>query len=162
MAVNERRKVRMTDAEVRVFLQGRHSLSMATVGADGAVHLVAMWYGFVGGLVGVETKSRSQKVQNLRRDPRITILVESGDTYETLRGVEIVGSAEIIDTPNDRMFELCSSVLSRYVSQYTADMRTAVERMMYNRVGIVVHPHRTVSWDHTKLNSSSDSARAQF
>ena len=154
MGVNDRHKVRMSDAEVETFLQGRHSLSMATMGPDGSVHLVAMWYGFVGGLIGVETKTRSQKVQNLRRDPRITVLIESGDTYETLRGVEIVGSAEFIDTPNERMFELCSSVLSRYVTQYTADMQAAVERMMYKRVGVVVHPLRTVSWDHRKLQSN--------
>ncbi len=151
MGVDERHKVRMDDEEIGAFLQGRHSLSMATMSRDGAIHLVAMWYGFVDGMIGVETKARSQKVQNLRRDPRITILVESGDTYETLKGVEIVGSAEIIDEPSERMFELCGSVLTRYVTQYTVDMRAAVERMMHKRVGIVVHPNRIVSWDHTKL-----------
>lgn len=151
MGTNERSKVRMSSQEVDAFLQGRHSLSMASMAPDGTVHLVAMWYGFVGPLVGVETKARSQKVQNLRRDPRITVLVESGDTYETLKGVEIVGAAELLDSPNEAMFELCKSVLSRYVVQYTSDMDKAVERMMYKRVGILVHPERVVSWDHTKL-----------
>ena len=72
-----------------------------------------MWYGFLDGCVTVETKAKSQKVQNLRRDPRLTLLFEDGDYYEELRGVELVGKAEIIDDP-DQLWTLGVSVFERY------------------------------------------------
>src|SRR5437879_12795477 len=86
----------MTEQEVDEFLRGRHTMSLATINHDSTVHLVAMWYGFLEGCVAIETKTKSQKVRNLRRDPRMTCLVEDGDRYEDLRGVELVGRAEIV------------------------------------------------------------------
>jgi PPOX class probable F420-dependent enzyme len=149
--VKQRRQIRMTDDEVDAYLRGRHSMALGTIDRHGDVHLVAMWYGFVGGLLAVETKAKSQKVQNLRRTPRITVLVETGETYERLRGVQIVGQAEIRD---DRasMVELGRSVISRYTPPADElDIEPMVEHMIRNRVAIVVHPERIVSWDHTKL-----------
>ncbi len=56
-----------------------------------------MWYGFYEGKPAFETFTKSQKILNLRRDDRISVLVEDGDAYEKLRGVEIVGRGEVID-----------------------------------------------------------------
>ena len=95
--MSRRDLIRMTPDEVREFLEGRHTLNVATHNHDGTVHLVAMWYGFLDGDIAFETYAKSQKVQNLRRDPRITVLVEDGDQYENLRGVEMVGRAEIVE-----------------------------------------------------------------
>ncbi len=103
--VNQRGIIKMTPAEVDGFLAGRRPMSMCTLNHDGTIHAVAMWYGFLEGAVAFETKAKSQKVQNLRRDPRLTLLFEDGDTYEELRGVELVGKAEIIDDP-DKLWEL--------------------------------------------------------
>src|SRR5690348_8401061 len=100
MGTNQRAQIKMSDEEIEAFLQQRQSMSMATIGPDGRIQLVAMWYGFLDGDVAFETKAKSQKVLNLRRDPRMTVMVEDGDTYETLRGVEIVGTAEIIEDPD--------------------------------------------------------------
>src|SRR5271166_4663208 len=101
--VNQRAAIKMTEAEIDAFLHERRPMSMCTINHDGTIHAVAMWYGFLEGSVAVEAKA--QKVQNLRRDPRITCLFEDGDYYEELRGVEVVGRAEIIDDP-ERMFAL--------------------------------------------------------
>src|SRR6266480_5606707 len=108
----------MTRREVDEFLLGRHTMSLATINHDATVHLVAMWYGFLEGCVAIETKTKSQKVRNLRRDPRMTCMVEEGDRYEELRGVELVGTAEIIDDPA-RMYELGISVFERYQGPYS-------------------------------------------
>ncbi len=59
----------MTDDEVKDFLDGRHVMNIATMGPDGNIHLVAMWYGFLNGNPAFETFAKSQKVKNLRRDP---------------------------------------------------------------------------------------------
>ena len=149
--VNQRDRIRMTAEEIDAFLAGTHTMSCATLNHDGTIHLVAMWYGFVEGCVGLETKAKSQKVANLRRNPHIACLVEEGKSYDELVGVEIVGTAEIIDDPA-RMFELGISVFERHNGvQYTPDLRPAVEQMLHKRVVVKIVPERYVSWDHRKL-----------
>ena len=148
--VNQRAMIRMTDDEVDEFLQGRRSMALCTLGPDGRIHAVAMWYGFLEGAVAFETKAKSQKVQNLRRNPTITCMVETGDSYEELRGVELVGTAEIVDDP-DRMWELGVSVFERYQGPYTEELRPFVETMLHKRVVIKVNVDKVVSWDHRKL-----------
>jgi general stress protein 26 len=109
-----------------------------------------MWYGFLDGCITVETKAKSQKVQNLRRDPRLTLLFEAGDYYEELRGVELVGTAEIVEDP-EKLWPLGVSVFERYMGPYTEDLKPFIETMLHKRVAIKMHPTRTVSWDHRKL-----------
>jgi PPOX class probable F420-dependent enzyme len=125
-------------------------MSLASLNADGTIHMVAMWYGFLEGAIAFETKAKSQKVQNLRRNPTITCMVEDGDTYNELRGVQIAGNAEIVDDP-ERMFALGVSMFERHVGPYTDAMQSAVEAMLHKRVVIKVDPVRVASWDHRKL-----------
>src|SRR4051812_1525693 len=100
---SRRELVRMTDEEVDAFLHERQTMNIATFGPDGNIHLVAMWYGFIDGKPAFETFTKSQKVLNLKRDPRITVLVEDGDEYDKLRGVEIVGTVEVTEDPDKVM-----------------------------------------------------------
>src|SRR5580698_3025010 len=112
--VNQRKAIAMTPEEVDAFLTERRPMTMCSLAGDGSIHAVAMWYGFLEGSVTVETKAKSQKAKNLARDPRLTLLFEDGDYYEELRGVELVGKAEIIDDP-DRLWTLGISVFDRYM-----------------------------------------------
>ncbi len=148
--VNQRAKIKMTDDEIDEFLSGRHTMSMCTINHDGTIHAVAMWYGFLEGAVAVETKLKSQKVQNLRRNPTLTMMVEDGASYEELRGVELVGRAEIVEEP-DRIWELGVSVFERYQAPYTEELRPFVEAMLNKRVVVKLDVDRVVSWDHRKL-----------
>jgi PPOX class probable F420-dependent enzyme len=151
VGVKQRDVIKMTQEEIDEFLQGRHSMSIATMNHDDTIHLVAMWYGFLEGAIAIETKAKSQKVLNLRRDPRTTVLIEDGETYEELRGVELVGTGEVIDDP-ERMFELGISVFERYQGgKYTEEMRPIVEFMLNKRVVVKLHVDKVVSWDHRKL-----------
>ena len=93
--VNQRNLIKMTPDEVDAFLAERRSMTMSTISGDGSIHSVAMWYGFLEGAVAFETKTKAQKVVNLRRDPRLTCLVEAGETYDQLRGVTLIGRGEI-------------------------------------------------------------------
>jgi PPOX class probable F420-dependent enzyme len=151
--VKQRSKVVMTDAEIDEFLQGRHSMTMSTIAGDGSIHSVAMWYGFLEGAVAIESKAKAQKVVNLRRDPRMTMLVEDGETYETLRGVSLVGRGEIVEDP-DRIWELGVSVFSRYNAPYTEEMKPYVEMMLNKRVVVKMLVDKVISWDHRKLGGS--------
>jgi len=148
--VNQRDLIKMTPEEVDAFLRERRSMTMSTIAPDGSIHSVAMWYGFLEGAVAFETKSKAQKVQNLRRDPRLTCHVEAGDTYDQLRGISLVGTGEIIDDP-DRMWELGVSVFERYNAPYTDEMKPFVETMLRKRVVVKLHVDKTVTWDHRKL-----------
>lgn len=148
--MSRRDQIRMTPEEIDAFLAGRHSMSLATIGADGRPHLVAMWYGFLDGAPAVWTYGKSQKVVNLRRDARITALVESGETYDTLRGVELIGTARVLDDP-DTVMAVGRSVSERY-SGSVPDEILAV--MGAKRVAIVIDVERIVSWDHAKLGGA--------
>ena len=81
------------------------------------------------------------------------MLIEDGETYEELRGVELVGRAEIVEEP-DRIWELGVSVFDRYQAPYTEEMRPFVEAMLNKRVVVKLHVDRVVSWDHRKLRQA--------
>lgn len=150
---NQRRAIAMSQDEVGAFLAGRHTATLCTLNRDGSVHAVAMWYGFLDGRMALQTKARSQKARNLARDPRLTCLVEAGERYGELRGVELVGRAVFVDDA-EQVFAVGASVYDRYVEPYTDGARDAVETMLRKRVAFVLDVERTVSWDHRKLGAA--------
>jgi PPOX class probable F420-dependent enzyme len=144
----------MTDDEIHEFLHLRQTMNIASFGPDGNIHLVAMWYGFLGENAAFETFTKSQKVLNLRRDPRITVLVEDGDVYEKLRGVEIVGR-EIIHEDRDTLMSVAGSVVERYFPvENPDDIPMMAEALSTKRVAIEIVPEKIVSWDHGKLGGT--------
>jgi PPOX class probable F420-dependent enzyme len=151
MGKNERSKIVMSDDEIVEFIDHSRTATMATLSADGRPHLVAMWYAIVDGDIWFETKAKSQKAVNLRRDPTITVMIEDGKTYGTLRGVSIDGRAEIVDDDSDLLLRVGISVWERYTGPYSDDMKPFVDQMMKNRIAVRVVPSRTRSWDHRKL-----------
>ena len=152
--VNQRDLIKMTPDEVDAFLHERRSMTMSTISPDGSIHSVAMWYGFLEGAIAFETKRKAQKVKNLERDPRLTCLVEAGDSYDQLRGVSLVGTGEVIDDA-ERMWELGVSVFERYNAPYTEELKPFVEAMLNKRVVVKLHVTKTVTWDHRKLDLPS-------
>ena len=150
MGTNERSKITFTDAEVAQFLEEQRVANIATIGPNGMPHLVAMWFAVVDGDVWFETKAKSQKVVNLKRDNRISCLVEAGHTYDTLRGVELEGTAEIIDDP-DAIWEVGKSVWERYNGPYSEEVKPLVEMMLNKRVAVKINATRVRTWDHRKL-----------
>jgi len=152
--INQRGLIKMTRDEVDVFIHERRPMTMCSINHDGSIHAVAMWYGFLDGAIAVSTKAKSQKIQNLRRDSRLTCMFEDGDYYEELRGVELVGRGEIIDDP-EQMFRLGVGVFERYTGKYTDELRPVVETTLRKRVAVRLQVDRVVSWDHRKLGLPS-------
>jgi PPOX class probable F420-dependent enzyme len=152
MGQNQRSQIVMSDEEIATFLEQSRTATMATIGPNGMPHLVAMWYGLIDGKIYFETKGKSQKVQNLRRDPRIVVSVEAGQSYDQLRGVSIEGEAVLIeDTTADEYWAAGISLFERYQGPYSEEMRPFVEMMMNKRAAVRVEPTRVRSWDHRKL-----------
>ena len=150
MGTNQRTQIVMSPDEIEEFIARSRTATLATTGPDGSIHLVAMWYGIIDGEIWFETKAKSQKAVNLRRNNRCSVLIEDGDTYDTLRGVAIEGTAEIFDDA-DTCLQTGISVWERYNGPYTDELRPAVEAMMHKRVAVRVVPDRIRSWDHRKL-----------
>jgi PPOX class probable F420-dependent enzyme len=148
---NERSKIVMSDDEIVEFIDHSRTATMATVGPNGRPHLIAMWYAVLDGEIWFETKAKSQKAVNLRRDPTITVMIEDGQTYNTLRGVSIDGQAEIVDSDPELLLRVGISVWERYTGPYSEDMKPFVDQMMNNRIAVRVVPTRLRSWDHRKL-----------
>ena len=126
-------------------------MAVATIGADGRPHVVAMWYAFIDGALCFWTFAKSQKIVNLRRDDRITCLVEDGDVYANLRGVELIARAHISDD-EDEVLKFGVAESARYQNMPVNDaMIAAVKKMANKRVVVRLEIERVVSWDHRKL-----------
>jgi PPOX class probable F420-dependent enzyme len=147
---SQRERIRMTDDEVAEFLATEKTVQVASIGPDGAPHLVPMWFAVIEGRIAFWTFGKAQKALNLRRDPRITCLVEAGDTYGELRGVSITGRAELADD-YETVFAVGAAVYARYQGDMNHASRAGVEAEAKKRVAVFVTPLKTASWDHRKL-----------
>lgn len=150
MGTNQRGSIQMTEAEIADFLERSRTATIATLGASGAPHLVAMWYAVIDGDLWIETKVKSQKVVNLRRNPVMSASIEAGQSYDALRGVTIEGTAEIAED-EETVRAVCEQVYGRYFGPYTDDLKPAIDEMMKKRVAVRLRGTRVRSWDHRKL-----------
>ncbi|MGQ0831276.1 MAG: TIGR03618 family F420-dependent PPOX class oxidoreductase [Microthrixaceae bacterium] len=151
--MSRRNQIRMSDAEVAAFLDGRHTMNVASINHDGTIHLVAMWYAMLDGEPVFWTFGKSQKIRNLQRDPRITLLVEAGEEYGELIGVELVGTATVL-TDHDDIMAIGEAVYARYFGEVTDEVRPFVEMTGAKRFGVRIKVDRVVSWDHKKLDGA--------
>lgn len=145
----------MSDAEITAYLDAQTILNVATIGPSGHPHLVAMWYAYVDGKLSFWTFAKSQKIANLRRDAKMTGLVESGQSYSELRGVELIGHGRIIDD-EATVLEIGKAVAVKYNGPNAISDAALpfIEAQARKRLGVAFEIDRTVSWDHTKLGGS--------
>jgi len=140
----------MTAEETAAMLAGSSKLQLASINRDGTAHLVTMFYTMLDGRIAFWTYRSSQKARNIARDPRVTCLVEAGEEYFELRGVQVVGTARRVEDPaavldiGRRLAAVTTGMPADALEEYTA--KTARKR-----VGFVVEPRRIITWDHRKL-----------
>jgi PPOX class probable F420-dependent enzyme len=149
----ERRKaIALTPDEERQFLEESHTIILTSIDRRGYPHSVAMWYvADADGTVVMTTFAKSQKTLNLRRDPRCALLVESGRSYEELKGLLVRGRATL-EQDEERVLDVLERVHAKYGMPGSASgMREAMRGQARKRVVIRVRPERVSSWDHRKL-----------
>jgi PPOX class probable F420-dependent enzyme len=152
--MSRRDQIKMTDAEVAAFLEEQRTMSVATIGRDGRPHVVAMWYAIIEGAPCFWTFAKSQKAVNLRRDPRLTCMVEAGDVYSELRGVELIAHAEMTED-EDEVLRFGVAQWERYQGVKVGEATLpAVKKMAAKRVVVRIVVDRVVSWDHRKLGGA--------
>jgi nitroimidazol reductase NimA-like FMN-containing flavoprotein (pyridoxamine 5'-phosphate oxidase superfamily) len=141
----------MTDDEVATLLKEQKKLQLATINRDGTPHLVTMFYGLVDGKIAFWTYRTSRKAHNLRRDPRVTCLIEAGEDYFELRGVMMYGTAKALTEPNDVRY-VGSEVVRRMMDLKDEDaIASLVDQTAAKRHAYIVEPTGVASWDHRKL-----------
>lgn len=148
--MKQRDVVTMTDAEVAALLGSARKIQLATINPDGTPHLVTMFYTLIDGRIAFWTYRTSQKARNLARDPRLACLVEDGEDYFELRGVQVTGTVRRIEDQagvldiGRRIAAGLGGVPADALDEYVAHAAR-------KRVGFIVEPTRVVSWDHGKL-----------
>jgi len=148
--MSRRDLIRMKDEEIRAFLEEQRILHVATIDHDGWPHLIAMWYALINDQIVFWTYAKSQKAVNLQRDARLTCLVETGERYDELRGVQIKGRA-IINDDRETIQRIGEVIYERYTGPLNDATRQMVAAQAPKRVLVFVEPVEIVSWDHRKL-----------
>jgi len=155
-----RKDITMSPGDLRAFLEEGRVVQVASLHRDGRPHLVPMWYVVDDGKVVFRSFTRSQKIVNLRRDPRLSVLVERGEAYAELQGVMIEGLARLIDDP-PYVLALYGKMAAKYAmvgpepkALSPEELEVAFGRHAAKNTAVVVEPSRVTSWDHTKLGGA--------
>jgi PPOX class probable F420-dependent enzyme len=153
---SRRGQIKLTEEEQRELIESGRIVVVSSLGPRGWPHVMPLWYVPREGEVWVWTYAKSQKVRNLERDPRATLLIETGTEYNELRGVQIEAEAELIrDT--DRIVVFAKELTIRYsegISSVEGDAAAGLEAQAPKRVAIHFHPRRIATWDHRKLGGT--------
>ncbi|MFF8972587.1 pyridoxamine 5'-phosphate oxidase family protein [Streptomyces sp. NPDC014995] len=152
MTVTQRRgrKIMMTPGELDAFLTTQRTCRVATVSTDGAPHVSALWFLWDGSALWLYSVVRSKRWADLRRDPRVAIVIDTGEEYESLRGVELSGTVEFVgEIP--RTGELCAELDA--VETLFARKNFGLESMPHDgrHAWLRLRPEKIVSWDFRKL-----------
>ncbi len=150
---SQRDRIKLTEDELRDYLASARVITINSIGPDGVPHPIPMFYGIeADGAIVMTTYRKSQKILNLRRDPRCSVLVDDGAKYFELRGAVFYGTAELIDDTDAVMAILAAVAVRQGEAHDESDAALAGRRRIAEkRAGIRVRPQRIVSWDHRKL-----------
>src|SRR5712691_2516772 len=97
--MSRRHEIQFTPEEQAAFLSQPHKAALATIDKEGFPHVVAMGYRYKDGVIYMTSYGKAQKVVNVRRNPKVGVMVEVGERYADFRGVMIRGHCEIIEEP---------------------------------------------------------------
>ena len=158
-----RKDITFTPEEIETFLAEEMTLIVTTLGKNGHPHTAPMWFFTEDGKIVFRSFTKSQKIVNLRRDPRITVLIERGIAYAELQAVMIKGTVRLIDGADDPAYVLESyrRLAARYpmlgpdpVELDPEALEQAFGKFAPKNTAVVVEPDRIISWDNTKLGGA--------
>jgi PPOX class probable F420-dependent enzyme len=151
--LSRRSEIKLSPDEQRELVETERVVIVSSVGPRGWPHSMPLWYVPRDGELWIWTYAKSQKVRNLERDPRATLLVETGYEYTELRGVMIEAEAEI-HRDLETVSEFGKQLTVRYsegIESVEGDAAAALQAQAAKRVAIHFHPRGTATWDHRKL-----------
>lgn len=146
--MKRRQQIQLTPQEQAAFLKEPHKAALATIDKNGFPHVVAMGFLAKDGLIYMTSYAKAQKVLNIRRNPKVAVMVESGKTYGDFRGVMLRGMCEIIEDPV--VVEKTMRELSGNQGSSSGVPKGAISSAP-KRALLKITPVKSSSWDHTKL-----------
>ncbi len=147
--MSPRRDIRLTPEEQSAFLREATKAALATVDGDGFPHVVAMGFLARDGAIYMTSYAKAQKVVNVRRNPHVAVMIETGDRYADFRGLMIRGRCEVIEDPA-RVEEVIRASAEKRAGSVAAAEPGALASAP-KRVVLKITPEKIASWDHTKL-----------
>lgn len=152
MTVTQRRgrRIMMTPAELDSFLAEQRTCRVATVSADGRPHVSALWFAWDGSSLWLYSLTRSRRWTELRADPRVAVVVDDGEEYGELRGVELSGTVDFVgEAP--RIGEPCPEL--DVPEQLFAAKNFGLDAMPHDgrHAWMRLTPDAVASWDFRKL-----------
>jgi PPOX class probable F420-dependent enzyme len=150
---SRRDQIKLSDEDQRELIDTERIVVVSSLGPRGWPHVMPLWYVPRDGEIWIWTYAKSQKVKNLERDPRATLLIETGVEYQELRGIQIEAEAELI-RDRDRIVEYAAELTIRYsdgIDSVEGDAAAGLQAQAPKRVAIHFQPRRVASWDHRKL-----------
>ncbi|MFJ6573599.1 pyridoxamine 5'-phosphate oxidase family protein [Streptomyces sp. NPDC091292] len=152
MDVTQRRgrRIMMSAAELDEFLATERTCRVATVSADGAPHASTLWFAWDGSSLWLYSITRSRRWAELRHDPRVAVVVDAGEEYGELRGVELSGRVEFVgEAP--RTGEPCPELDA--VERLFARKNFGLDEMPHDgrHAWARLTPEAIASWDFRKL-----------
>jgi PPOX class probable F420-dependent enzyme len=154
--VSRRDQITLSDAELAELLTSERVAIVSSLGPRGWPHSMPLWFVSRGGEIWIWTYAKSQKVRNLERDPRATVLIETGHEYGELRGAMIEAEAAL-HHDLETVLGFAEELTLRYadgISSIEGDAKAGLEAQAPKRVAIQFKPQRTATWDHRKLGGS--------
>ena len=148
--MNRRNTIAMTAEELSAYLNEARNMALCTIGKDGFPHVVAMSYMAKDGIIYMSSFKKAQKVLNAKRNPKVALMVESGQVYSELKGVLIRGTCEVIDDPQ-AVWESMKEVRDFQGTTVSPTEDAVLKERAKKRAVLKITPVKVPSWDHTKL-----------
>jgi len=148
MLMNRRRQIQLSPDEQAVFLREHRKASLATLDQDGFPHVVAMNFVAKDGAFYMTSYGKAQKVVNIRRNPKVALMIEAGNAYSELRGVMVRGRCEIVEGAEAvrAAFAAMAEARGTTTQRPSGSVDSAPKRVVLKIV-----PEKVTSWDHSKL-----------
>ncbi len=148
--MNRQSQIQLTPEEQRAYLAEARTMTLCTIDKNGYPHAVAMSYMVKDGCIYMTSFRKAQKVVNARRNPKVTVMLESGDTYDQLKGLMIRGTCEVIDAP-EAVWNVMREIRRFRGGEPATPDDAGMKARAAKRAILKITPVKTSSWDHTKL-----------
>jgi len=148
--MNRQNQIRMTPEEQAAYLKRARTMTLCTIDKDGYPHAVAMAFMATDGCIYMTSFRKAQKVVNVRRNPKVAVMIESGNKYDELKGLMIRGRCEVIDDP-DEVWKIMREIRAFQEGGAAAPADAVIQARAQKRSVLKIIPEKIASWDHSKL-----------
>ena len=148
--MNRQSQIQLTPEEQEAYLAEARTMTLCTIDKDGYPHAVAMAYMVKDGCIYMTSFRKAQKVVNARRNPKVTVMIESGTGYDKLKGIMIRGDCEVIDR-SEEVWNVMREIRRFEGAEPTAPDNAVLKERAKKRAILKITPVKTSSWDHSKL-----------